>query len=254
MKMTGFHVNSLLIDRIEKRWVTRGLFVFAFAISVAYSLLPIGDSDFSKFNVWYDKLSSSDFSSASTQIEFPVITMGNVLFLLFTLLAICIFVLVSIIYARIYIGEMIVSKTDQSKESSFVSLPMFIAFFILIIIPLIIMFLFFWFAYIIIVPAMLLSPILILVEKKNIYDSIAYSFKYTNGYKLSIFWNLLTLYCLFWFIESISSFFLPSGNNAGVFLDGFFTAFAALAVGRTIGIFYEMIQLKKDTSHSEQEK
>ena len=252
--MTGFNINSLLIDRIEKRWVARGLFVFAFAISVAYYMLPIGDSVFSKISDWADKYSISNFASASTQIEFPVITVENVLNSLFLILMICVFVLVSIIYARIYIGEKIVQTTGETKKSSLDRLPAFIVFFLLIIIPLIIMYNYFYVAYVFIIPAMLLSPILILVEKKNIYDSIVYSFKYTNGYKLSIFWNLLTLYCLFWFFESISSFFLPAGNNAGVFLDGFFTAFAALAVGRTIGIFYEMIRLKKDASHSEQEK
>lgn len=254
MRFSSFQVNSLFIDRIGNRWISRGLFLFVLTISIAMNLWPIGDADFSKVSDWLNTYSSSSLPASATIASFPTITAGNVEFLLFTYLMIFAYIFISVVYAHFYVGDRTGLTVSQSVRSLVSRLPALIGFFLIIIIVSIFLSVFFAFSYLFIIPAMFLSPILILAEKKNPFQSISFSFRYTNGYKFSIFWNLLTIYCLFRLADWIVFNFLPDGSNAGILLHGFFTAFAVLTIGRTIGIFYEMIRIGKEIRNTEQEK
>jgi len=257
MRFSSFQVNSLFIDRIGNRWISRGLFLFVLILSIATNLWPIGDTDFSKyfdsldtFLKWMNTYSNASITVVPTAIVWPVLTAGNVLFLTFSFLMVFVYVLISVIYAHVYVGEKIGLSKEQISKLFLSRLPQLILFFLIIVMLTV----FFNFFFLFLIPALFFAPILIFVEKKNPIDSILYSFRYSSGYKFSIFWNLLTLYCMFSLAEQIVFIILPEGSNAGIFLHGFFMAFVVLAIGRSMGIFYELIRANTLHQNTEQQK
>lgn len=244
MLFAGILIDSLMIDRLKKKWTARSLFLLVIAISVCSSLWPIGDPDFSKLNTWLKEYyeNTSSFLTADT-IVLPTITMGNLVFVIFSIAILFIYLFIAVLYSRIYIGD----KSEQTLKSSILSyfkrLPVLIIFFLLLFIPALFLAGIAPVVIIVCIPALFLSPLLILFEKKNPFDAITYSYRYTKGAKFSIFWDLLTLY----FIYQASTIFLlnimPAKSSAGILLDSFFTAYFVLASGRLSGVFYDRLCL-----------
>jgi hypothetical protein len=246
MRITGFQLGSLFIDRMSQRWLARGLFLFVLCVSVASTLWPLGNRDLSQFYDWLNEYSSMNPSVTAAQMTLPTITWGNILYVLFNLFIVCVYLFVSFFYAHVYIGDKAGQKTKQSVGSFISRTPVLIAFYVLFIVPMLVMSMFFWISYLFFIPALFISPTLLLYDKMNIFHSVMNSFRYSNGYKLSIFWNLLTLYMIFMLLERIPYFFIPLESNAGVLLNGFIIAFIVLALGRLLGIFHVMLHPSAD--------
>lgn len=244
MLFAGILIDSLMIDRLKKKWVARSLFLLVIAISICSSLWPLGDPDFSKLTSWVDEYykNTSSFLTADT-ITLPVITTGNVIFVLFSIAILFVYLFIAVLYSRIYIGD----KSEQTLKISILSfvkrLPGLIAFFLLLFIPASFLTGIAPVALIVCIPALFLSPLLILFEKKNPFDAITYSYRYTKGAKFSIFWDLLTLFFMYQATTVLLLSVMPAKSSAGILLDSFFTAYFVLASGRLSGVFYDRLCL-----------
>ncbi len=242
MFFAGILIESLKIDRLEKRWASRCLFLLVFAISVCSNIWPMGDSDISRLEEWAQEFSGSALEAADS-IVLPVITQANVIYIFFVFSIIMIYLLISILYSRIYIGEKSGQGIGKSIAAFFMRLPILLGFFLLVTIPGIVVTSIVPLIWLFIIPALYFSPVLISLEKKNPIDAISYSYRFTRGIKFAIFWNLLTLFCIYQVAELMFYQFLPVGSSAGVFLNGFCTAFFVIALGRMNGIVYDRIRI-----------
>jgi len=244
MLFAGIMIDSLMIDRLKKKWAARCLFLLVFAISVCSNLWPAGDSDLSKLSAWLVKYNKdpASFLSADT-IVLPVITISNLVYFAFTLAVMIVYVFIAFLYSRIYVGE----KSEQSLGTSILSyfrrLPVLIVFFMIIAVPALFLSGINPVVLICCIPALIFSPILIMIEKKNPIDAIADSYKYTKGAKLAIFWNLLTLYFMYQAAMMLLLSFMPTDSSAGTLPGSFFTAYFILAAGRLSGVFYDRLRI-----------
>ena len=244
MQFAGILIDSLMIDRLKKKWVARSLFLLVIAISVCSNLWPLGDPDFSKLISWMEEYqnNTSSFLTADT-IVLPVITTGNLVFVFFSIAVLFVYLFITVLYSRIYIGD----KSENTLKSSILSylkrLPVLIVFFLLLFIPALFLAGIAPVVIIVFVPALFLSPLLILFEKKNPFDAITYSYRYTKGAKFSIFWDLLTLFFMYQAAAMLLLSIMPAKSSAGILLDSFFTAYFVLASGRLSGVFYDRLCL-----------
>ena len=212
--------------------------MFVLSLSVASTLWPLGNRDLSQLYDWLNEYSNMNTSAAAAQMALPTITWGNVLYLLFNLFIACVYLFVSFFVAHIFIGDKAGLETKQSVRSFVFRIPVLIVFYVLLVLPMLITFMFFWISYLFIIPALFISPTLLLYDKKNVFDAVMNSFRYSQGYKLSIFWHLLTIYMIYYLLEWLTYLFIPVGSNSRVLLNGFITAFIVMALGRLMGIFH----------------
>lgn len=247
MIFAGIMIDSLKIDRLEKRWAARFLFLLVFAISVCSDLWPLGDPDLSRIYKFAEEYSSVSAAvaaiSSSDAIVLPVITNGNMIYFLFVLGIMFVLILISILYARLYVGEKSGQKPGQSVFAYIRRLPVLIIFFALIMIPSMFLFSLFPVLLLFVIPALFFSPILITLEKANPINAIIQSYRLTNGIKLPISWDIILLFLLYQISGGLYLIFLPANSSAGVFLNGFCTAFFILAFGRMVGIFYDRVRI-----------
>lgn len=244
LNFTGIFTDSLMIDRLKKKWAARCLFLLIIAISVCSNLWPLGDPDFSQVTKWIENYYSNPaaYITADT-IVLPVITQANVIYVLFSIAVSVVFVFLAVLYAGIFVGD----KNGQGMGSSILlyikRLPVLVAFFLLFSVPAIIIAGISPVLLIILIPGLFLAPILIIFEKMNPIHAVTASFAYVKGAKFSIFWDLLTLFFLYQTAEFLFLSFLSADTNAGILLDSFFTAYFVLAIGRLSGIFYDRLRL-----------
>ena len=247
MFFAGLIIDSLRIDRLEKKWAARCLFLLVIAISICSNLWPMGDPDFSKFTTWAESFSNTSemYTSilSSRDIALQIISIGNIIYCLFFVAVLFVYIFIAILYSRIYVGEKSGQKLSQSCLAFLKYLPILIVFYIMVLIPVIILNWIGLILLILVVPALFFSPILITLEKKNPIDALIYSYRYTKGVKFSIAWDIMTLYCMYRAAEWLFLGFLPTASSAVVLLDSFFTAFFVLSFGRMTGIFYDRLHI-----------
>jgi len=242
MTAAGILLESLKIDNLEKKWAARSLFLLIFVVYVSALLFPPGDPDFTPFWNWVNNYDPAKIMANTDSITLPVITQGNVTYLLFMAAVNFFFVLVALFYSRLYTGEKIGQGMGTSTAAFFRRLPVLLLFFLLFGAASVLLSCF-YFAFLFIVPALFFTPQLIMTEKKNPIAAISGSFTLTKGIKLSIFWNLISLFSLMMIVQWLYLSIIPSNLNASVFLDGFFYAYFVLAAGRLNGAFYDIIRI-----------
>jgi hypothetical protein len=135
MLFAGIIIDSLMIDRLKKKWVARFLFLLVFAVSVCSGLWPMGDPDLTKIESWVQSITSNTGVTAANNLVLPVITLGNVIYFLFTFAILFVYILISILYSRIYVGEKSGQGTAQSVLTFLKRFPILIAFYIILLIP-----------------------------------------------------------------------------------------------------------------------
>jgi len=241
MFFAGTIVNSLMIDRLEKKWAARCLFLLVITISICSNLWPMGDTDYSNLINWMNEVSSNPSIFSSGKIVLPIITTGNLIYFAFTLAVVFVYILIAILYSRIFVGEKSGQRLSQSCLSFLKRLPVLVAFYILVSIPVGFLSGIVPIAAVFVVPALFFSPILITLEKKNPIDAITLSYRHTKGVKFSIFWDLLTLFCMYQTAEWLFLLIMPNASSAGILLHAFFTGYFILSFGRMSGIFYDRL-------------
>lgn len=246
MFFAGILINSLKIDQLEKKWAARCLFLLVIAISICSNLWPAGDPDFSKFTEWAGSFSNTSDMYASllssNNTAFSIISIGNIIYYLFSLVIIFVYVFIGLLYSRIYVGDKSGQKLGQSCIAYLKYLPILIVFFIMILIPASFL-LVIPVVFVFIIPALYFSPIIITHEKKNPVDALILSYQYTKGVKFSICWNLFMLYIIYQLPQALIISIFPENSNVDTFLYSFFTAFFVLAMGRLNGIFYDRLRI-----------
>lgn len=107
-------LSALNIDDIGKRWGIRITFVILVLVNFFLAFFPIGDSDFSAMESWYENyISNPTEVLMSDQLVLPFTT-GNIIYLLVSLATVLFMVLVSIALAAIYIY---ISRPDKKEIS-----------------------------------------------------------------------------------------------------------------------------------------
>ena len=100
----GVLIESLQIDKLRKRWVARCLFLLVYFINAAVLFFEPGDSDFSAYNAWVEKLQSLNPEMTALP-PMPLNLMANLLYI-FSIIALLFFnMLISYVYTRILIGD-----------------------------------------------------------------------------------------------------------------------------------------------------
>jgi len=272
-------LDSLKIDRLEKRWTARGLFLVIFGIFVSANLWPIGNPDFSSWVTWYDELykqyetflyASTETFLATPNIGLPATLTGNMLYICFIIAIGFVITMLAFLYTRIYIGDRSGQKITASLGAYFRRLPFLFLFLCLyfifcvvlifaatitvgLIFPQITALLY------LLIPLALLSglifaPIEITFSNIGPIEALLRSVRYTKGFKFSIFWGLLALFSIFTLTQYVFHQFLGANSGAGILIDGFLLSFLAIAFGRQAGILYDKIKLHPEPDEAKEEE
>lgn len=244
MHYIGFQINSLKIDSLSKRWYARGVFLFVFAVYSIVNLWPLGDPDFSKVISWVEDYTELA-SEGSANIPLPEISSGNILYIASVFgLSILLFA-ISFFYTGLFLADQRGSLDWKVLLGVMKRLPVLLIFVFVLFVPLIIVLSIPYlniFLLMLILPPVYLAPAIIVEEKKSFFESIAVSLKSTKGFKFSIFLNFMIMYSFFNIASWILSWVIHADTKGYILVSGFLISFLVLAVGRNIGIIYNIVK------------
>ncbi len=275
----GILLDSLKIDRLEKRWTARGLFLVIFGIFVSANLWPIGNPNFSAWDAWYDELykqyetflyASTETFLATPDIGLPATLAGNMLYICFVIAIGFVITMLAFLYTRIYIGDRSGQKITASLGAYFRRLPLLFLFLCLyfifcvvlifaatitigLIIPQVTALLYLMNP-LILLSGLIFAPIEITYSRTGLIEALLRSIRYTRGFKFSIFWGLLALFCMYTLTQFVFHQFLGTNSGAGILIDGFLLSFLLIAFGRQAGILYDKIKLHPEPDKAEEEE
>lgn len=241
MKFTGFLFDSLKIESSKNKWASRLLFIVIFAVSAVMKLSPPGDPDLSVITQWLDKVETMNGAQIS-QLTLPVISQGNVIYLVASFIVAILFVLFLFMSTCISLNDQDDKANSCTMSGFFYKMPSLLALILFILIPVNFLaqspvFMIFSF---LIISAVYLSPAIILNEKTSSLEAVLKSVKTTYGLKFSIFMNFFTIYFIYQILIWLFSLVIHE-DSAGFFLvDGYLFAFTVVAIGKNIGEFYKI--------------
>lgn len=279
MIFAGILIDAFKIDRLEKRWTARGLFLVIFGIFVSAGFRPIGNPDFSSWITWYDDVykqyetylyASKETFFAMPDIGLPATLAGNMLYICFVIAIGFVIAMIAFLYTRIYLGDRNGQKTAASLGMYLKRLPMLFLFLCLyfvfcivlifaatltigLIFPQIMAILYLMIP-LVLLSGLLFAPIEIIFSGTGLIEALLRSGRYTKGYKFSIFWAFLALFSVYTLSRYVFYLFLGTNTNAGILIDGFLLAFAVCAFGRLAGILFDKIKLHPEPQESGEEE
>jgi hypothetical protein len=259
--MTPFKlaIESFKIDKLEKKWVARYLFLLVYFLNAVILFFEPGNSDFSAIQAWAEKYSQMTSVSPMQVIEYPPITIGHFIYIGSILALILIDILASNLYMRIYIGDRSGQSTSISALWFLKRLPVLIVFiafvsgalFVIVILfqgilrftsilPLLSIF----YAFLAFIP-----PIL-LFDRKLTIQAIVLGFLRTKGKRIFLFLSSTVLFIVYMLSETMISLLLYDYREASVLLVSLTTTILILTLGRMTGIIYEHVYLKANANES----
>lgn len=261
--MTPFRlaIESFKIDKLEKKWVARYLFLLVYFLNAIVLFFEPGDPDFSKYQAWFEKYSQQASYNPLQVIEFPPISVGNLIYIGSVLALILLDILASNLYMRIYIGNSAGQSTSISILWFLRRLPVLTVFIILVsgllflivsnrlfqvileftsLLPILSIF----YAFLAFIP-----PIL-LFDRKLTFQSILQGLIRTKGKRIFLFLSSTILFVGYLILMSIISFVLSNYQEAAVLLASLVLTVLILTLGRMTGIIYEHLFLKMNANES----
>ena len=279
MISAGILIDAFKIDRLEKKWTARSLFLVIFGMYVAANLWPIGNPDFSSWITWYDELykqyetflyAKTETFLAMPDIGLPATLAGNMLYIGFVIAMGFAVTMLAFLYTRIYIGDRSGQKTITSIRLYLWRLPLLFLFLclyfffcvVLILVATVTIGLFipqvtailYLLIPLILMSGFLFAPVEIVFSRTGLIEALIRSGRYTRGYKFSIFSALLALFSVFTLSQYVFHMFLGSNISAGILIDGFLLSFISIAFGRLTGILYDKIKLHPEPEETKDEE
>lgn len=240
---TGFRFESLKIDTLKARWAARVLFIAIFILSVLPIFSPVGNSDFSELLNWGEKIleqGDSIYSSVDNN-SMPPITVGHILYLASGLG----YQLLSLFFAMLYTGLYVLNDKFDSPKKILIEtckrIPSIIFIMFLFITPLFFIIATLPFVVLLILPIFYFAPALIYDRKMPGFESMIRSGSITQGYKFSIFFNLMMLSSLNYFVTFLFSLVLEIESKGFALIVAFLEAYMLLAIARNVGVMYQLV-------------
>ncbi len=274
----GILIDAFKIDRLEKRWTARGLFLLIFGIYVSAGLWPIGNPDFSSWLTWYDELykqyetflyASTETFLATPDIVLPASLAGNLLYICFVIAVGFVITMLAFLYTRIYLGDRSGQKTLSSIGMYARRLPLLLLFLCLFFFFCVVLIfaatitigwiipqataLLYMMIPMILMSAFLFAPVEITFSKTGPIEALLRSGRYARGFKFGIFWEFLAIFSVYTLTRYVFYLFLGTNTGAGLLIDAFLMSFAAIAFGRLTGILYDKIKLHPEPEETKEE-
>ena len=240
---TGFRFESLKIDALKAHWAARVLFVAILLLSVLPVFFPVGNPDFSEFVRWMDNVveKGENLSSIEVLSSMPPITMGHLLNRASELGYQVLSLFLALIYAGFYLLN---DKFDSPRKivlETFKKTPSIIFIMFLFIAPLFLILVSMPFVVLLILPIFYFAPALIYDKKMPGFESMVKSGSLTQGYKFSIFFNLIMLSSMNSFASFLFALVLEVESKGFSLVMGFLDAFMLLAIARNVGVMYQLV-------------
>ena len=242
MKTLIIAFDSLKFYKLKNENTARLLFIILYVLTLLSYVLPFGEPFSIEFLMDSLQNNPADIinSFGSSQIIYY--------FSLFAVSLISSFL--ALIYANCMIMESENFPNKKAVKTSFIKLPHIILYLILTVPVIFISSILAFIPLIYLYYAMYFVPLFITEGRKNVFESIIESFKYTRGFKFSIFFTQLTIYFIMNIpISLINATFLSTGydNTVAEFLVlSFLRAAYILMTGRMMGNFYILIVKNRD--------
>ena len=252
--------NALSIDRTEKQWPVRFLFLSIFFIEICSVLWPLGNPDMLSMESWMRNLQDSVMSANSAHQQYSVNRPGrtdeNFTFLFFLFLKYILYLFFIIYASCLYIGEQKKMTTGEVVRKFFRRMPVLL-FFLLLLLSSVFLFsfnsaeprltgfflliIFLQFLYpvlFLVIPFVILAPSLMIMEKRNLLDAFRYSVRYTKGKRFKVFFHIFTVYLIYQLARTFLSVFASRGSIGEALLNSFLLAYFFCSTGRLVGIYY----------------
>lgn len=233
------------VDSLQKRWVAFLLLILVWGVSFCFFFMPPGDPDFSQIAYWLEDIMEAEDPSAAYEANpiTNVVTYGNLVYSGCSLVYLFFLQLVAWFYFVVYSFEKREVPFQKApaiflKRIGWMILFEAVAFvpFLLIssILPVVLLFY---------LPAFFALPGLVILDKKNPFESIRLSFRKTNGHKIAILLEWLLILGLYFGLNQLVYLILNDGSSGICLVQGFLSAYFTLVFGRQMGERYHMITM-----------
>lgn len=237
----SFLFEAFKFHKLKSAKTIQVLFLAVFLLNFLFLAYPLGDADFSALINWIAdsqmNLQTRDFLLPNPYVE-PVISTGNLIYLLSNLVMHFVNLSASYLYATIMLGDYKDHEWHTSLKNFANKTPHLILFTILMYVPYAVGMAFLTIPYYIVLGKVLFSPLLVVEEKHSLPKSLAESWHQTKGVTASVVFSFIMLTFGLNFIESLLLLFMPASALSFTLSTALFEAFSVVIIGRLISLYY----------------
>ena len=249
--------DALSIDRAEKRWSIRFLFLLVFIIETLSLIYPIGNPDLYITIRWSEavieaiRLADPAALTISSLPQMPIEVIYNFIYIVFVVLKLFFYLLIMFYAASLYIGErkkILPTKifVQYIKRLPWLLVYLFvlcILLFVFMMVTIIMPFLIF--LTFLIIPFLFLSANLIIIDKKNPVDAWIYCVRYSRGKRFWLLSQVLVIYLIYHLASSLLSIFVSSNSIGAMMIGAALFSYLLCAIGRLSGIYYYKVNVSE---------
>ncbi len=240
----AFVIESFRFHRLRSRKTVQILFLLGFFINAIALMLPVGDQDFSRLINWVMGMSARFAPEVSESVLLPdyraesILSFGNIIYLLFSLLITVLNAGLSLIYASAMNASFDDYPLKHGVREFFSKIPKLLLFALLLIPVYILSLVFLGLPFFVIASALAFTPMFLIDRQYSLSRALDESVHATSGIKFQMVISYLFISFLMsgprnilinWFGGSLASVALISA---------FFAALKALILGRLYALFY----------------
>lgn len=240
----AFVIESFRFHRLRSRRTVQVLFLITFLLNAAAVLMPVGDPDFSRLFDWIMNFSSRMRPMLQESVLLPdyraesVLSVGNMIFLAFSLLISIINLGISLIYASAMNAGFDDYPLKKGIRQFIRKIPHLLLFALLLIPIYILSLVFFGLPFIFAASALAFAPMFLIDRNYPLAKALDESVKATAGIRFQMVLSYVFVVFLLSGPSSILQNWFGEARASQALIAAFFTALQAMVLGRLYALFY----------------
>lgn len=240
----AFVIESFRFHRLRSRKTVQVLFLAAFILNAAAALLPVGDRDFSRLANWLVSLGAEFRPIAAESYLLPdyraesVLTVGNIVYLLFSLLISVVNLGFSLIYASAMNAGFDDYPLYKGVKQFFLKIPQLLFFALLMIPVYVLSLMFLGLPFIIVASALAFAPMFVIDRNYKLGKALNESTQATAGIRFQMVIAYIFVVFLLSGPSNILQNWFGDAEGSRALIAAFFKAMQAMVIGRLYALFY----------------
>lgn len=236
----AFLTEAMKFYKLKSNRAIQVLFIAVFLLNAFMLIVPMGDSDLSPFFTWLTQQqldTGENFLRTSPHIE-PVLSVGNLLYLLKDVLINSINLSFIYLYGSIMLGDYLEKDVKDAVKTYFKKLPLILLFALLLVIPYFVSISFLLIPYYVLLVRVAFTPYYELEGKHKITKAFSESWYQTSGITLTMVVSIFFQQLLVNMISTLVSIFMAPAAISTVMLTALINTLNAIITGRLFTLYY----------------
>lgn len=238
----AFVIESFKFYRLRSTRTVQALFLLGFVINLFAIVFPVGDRDFSRLISWLLTFSQS-FSTSATSLVTDgrtqsVLSIGNLIFIAFSLLITVFNFGIALVYASA-MNANFDNYPVRKGVSQFISrIPTLSLFALLMIAPYTLSLLFLQIPFLVLASYLAFAPMMVIDRRWNLRKALDESIKSTAGIRLQLIFTYFFVVFVINGPRDLLLYMVPKSIPSQALITAFFKAVQLLVLGRLYALYY----------------